>query len=89
VTRVILPDKNEKDHEDVSDNVKKALTFQFVQDIDQVLELTFGEALKERVRNKPQVVEPAKADSVVTVVNVEDPLSDESEGDLPIVHAQG
>jgi ATP-dependent Lon protease len=89
VTRVILPDKNEKDLEDVSDNVKKALTFQFVQDIDQVLELTFGEALKERVRNKPQVVEPAKADSVVTVVNVEDPLSDESEGDLPIVHAQG
>jgi predicted ATP-dependent protease len=50
ITRVILPDKNEKDLEDVSAAVRAALTFQFVSEIDQVLDIAFGPALRERAR---------------------------------------
>ncbi len=44
---IILPDKNEKDLEDVSDPVKNALTFHFVREIEEVLDLAFGPALRE------------------------------------------
>jgi ATP-dependent Lon protease len=46
--RVILPDKNEKDLEDVTASVKDSLTFQFVNEVDQVLDLAFGPELRER-----------------------------------------
>ncbi len=48
IKHVILPAKNEKDLEDVSDNVRNALTFEFVEEVGQVLELAFGDALKNR-----------------------------------------
>ena len=49
IRRVILPEKNIKDLEDVSVSVRDALTFHPVREIDEVLELAFGAALKERV----------------------------------------
>jgi ATP-dependent Lon protease len=48
ITRVILPHKNEKDLEDVTASVRDALAFSFVQEIDEVLTLAFGEALRQR-----------------------------------------
>jgi ATP-dependent Lon protease len=48
IRRVVLPDKNEKDLVDVAQPVKDALTFHFVNEIDQVLELAFGPALRSR-----------------------------------------
>ena len=53
IERVILPDKNEKDLEDVSETVKQALTFHFAHEIDEVLELAFGEALGKRASEAP------------------------------------
>jgi ATP-dependent Lon protease len=50
ITSVILPDKNEKDLEDVTTAVKEALTFRFVSEIDQVLDIVFGATLRERAR---------------------------------------
>jgi len=47
---VILPDKNEKDLEDVSAPVKDALTFRFVSEIEAVLDIVFGDKLHERAR---------------------------------------
>jgi ATP-dependent Lon protease len=54
IKRVILPTKNEKDLEDVSDPVRKALTFEFVDDIDQLLDLAFGEAMGKRQAAGPE-----------------------------------
>jgi ATP-dependent Lon protease len=48
IKSVILPSKNEKDLEDVSEPVRKALQFHFVDEVDQVLDLAFGEALRNR-----------------------------------------
>ncbi len=45
---MILPTRNEKDLEDVSESVRQALSFRFVDDVDQVLEMVFGEGLKNR-----------------------------------------
>ena len=63
---VILPDKNEKDLEDVSAPVRDALTFRFVSEIDQVLDLAFGPALRERARAAaavPPTPAPVSGDS--------------------------
>ena len=59
ITDVILPTRNEKDLEDVSDSVRQALSFRFVDDVDQVLDMVFGDALK----NRP-VVESRREDDV-------------------------
>ncbi len=48
IKQVILPTRNEKDLDDVSESVKQALSFRFVDDIDQVLELVFSDGLKNR-----------------------------------------
>jgi ATP-dependent Lon protease len=48
IKTVILPDKNEKDLEDVSLAVKESLRFRFVSEIDQVLDIVFGKTLRER-----------------------------------------
>jgi ATP-dependent Lon protease len=50
ISTVILPDKNEKDLEDVSQPVRAALTFRFVSEIDQVLDIAFGPGLREKTR---------------------------------------
>ena len=86
VQRVILPDKNEKDLEDVSNSVKEALSFHFVGEIDQVLDLVFGPALRERMKLAPPAAE--EAEPVVSVVSGEDVISDpDSESDLPVARA--
>jgi ATP-dependent Lon protease len=47
IRRVILPAKNEKDLIDVSDSVKAVLQFDFIEEIEQVLDLAFGKALRD------------------------------------------
>ncbi len=49
IKHVILPEKNIKDLDDVSDAVREALTFHPVREIEEVLDLAFGAALKERI----------------------------------------
>jgi len=78
IKRVILPTKNEKDLVDVSEPVRKALRFEFVDDIDDVLNLAFGERLRQRPLPEPQaagsdapVGDGKQAPSVVVVTNVE------------------
>jgi ATP-dependent Lon protease len=61
ITKVILPDKNEKDLEDVSTAVREALTFQFVSEIDQVLDIAFGPALREQARTLAENPPPAES----------------------------
>jgi ATP-dependent Lon protease len=60
---VILPTRNEKDLEDVSDSVREALSFRFVDDVDQVLDMVFGDGLKNRPvvesHNEDEIEEPA------------------------------
>ncbi len=86
VRRVILPDKNEKDLEDVSKSVKEALTFHFVGEIDEVLELVFGPALKARVTVGSQVI--GEAAPAITVVSGDEVLPEpDSESDVPVAHA--
>jgi ATP-dependent Lon protease len=48
IKQVILPTRNEKDLEDVSDPVRKALKFHFVDDLDQVLDMVFKDGIKNR-----------------------------------------
>jgi ATP-dependent Lon protease len=48
IKRVILPDKNERDLDDVAAPVREALSFQFVGEIEQVLDIAFGAALRQR-----------------------------------------
>ena len=75
IKTVILPDKNEKDLEDVSSAVRDALTFRFVSEIESVLDIVFGDALHEKARilsEKPPAPEhepegPADHDLLVDV----------------------
>ena len=52
IRRIILPSKNEKDLEDVSAPVREALTFQFVDEIEEVLDIAFGKKLKMSLNNE-------------------------------------
>jgi ATP-dependent Lon protease len=52
IKRVILPAKNEKDMQDVSEAVRQALSFHFVEELDEVLDLAFGAELKKRARQE-------------------------------------
>jgi ATP-dependent Lon protease len=80
IRRVILPSKNEKDLEDVSEPVREALTFQFVDEIEEVLDMAFGEALRKGEWTGPdlgtQPAEPGKDEGLVTVVSVTDDAAD-------------
>ena len=77
---MILPDKNEKDLEDVSPAVKESLTFHFVNEIDQVIDIVFGPDLRERARQKVAEAAPGKgevpAPAVVTTDEVTEVLED-------------
>ena len=42
IKQVIVPKRNEKDMPDVPDEVKNALKFHFVENVDQVLEVALG-----------------------------------------------
>jgi ATP-dependent Lon protease len=73
IKRVILPSKNEKDLEDVSEPVRKALQFHFVDEVEQLLDLAFGERLKDRPippEGAPEPEESTRTDDgqAVTVV---------------------
>jgi ATP-dependent Lon protease len=87
IERVILPDKNEKDLEDVSAPVREALKFQFVDEIDQVLDMAFGAALRERKWSGPGLGTPPEEEAEeadpLTVVNVTDEQID-ADGDETI-----
>lgn len=48
IKKVILPEWNKKDLLEVPDYVKKELEFHFVEHVDQLLEVTFGDKLKNR-----------------------------------------
>jgi ATP-dependent Lon protease len=74
ITRVILPDKNEKDLEDVSPAVRDALKFQFVSEIDQVLDIAFGSALRDRARTLAE--NPSPAEPQAPVASDEEMLGD-------------
>ncbi|PIE33751.1 endopeptidase La [candidate division KSB3 bacterium] len=50
IQTVILPKKNEKDLEEVPENAKKDLTFQFVQKMDEIIPLALGR--RKAVRKK-------------------------------------
>jgi len=89
IKRVILPTKNEKDLEDVSEPVRQALRFEFVDDIDDVLDLAFGDALKQRPLPEPDAAESdertgerPKTPSVAVVANVE---ADDGPGEGPVI----
>jgi ATP-dependent Lon protease len=68
IKRVILPTKNEKDLEDVSEPVRKALKFQFVDEVEDVLDLAFGDALRDRpeITSADEVVDD-ETDATLTV----------------------
>ena len=63
-TRVVLPDKNQKDLEDVNETVRDSLRFTFVSEIDQVLDAAFGSALRARTAEttEPAPVAPRQRD---------------------------
>ncbi len=85
VLRVVLPDKNEKDLEDVSESVRTALRFHFVSEIEQVLDIAFGPALRQR---PPIAPEPAAREVPVGVVTGGEVIPDsEAENDVPVVQA--
>jgi ATP-dependent Lon protease len=50
IKRVILPEKNRKDLDDVSDVIRSALAFHFVAEIEDVLRLAFGDRLEAFAR---------------------------------------
>jgi ATP-dependent Lon protease len=80
ITHVILPERNEKDLEDVSEPVRQTIEFRFVHDVPGLLDAVFGAALRER-RTRDEAVDidtPATADSQVAVVVGSDEASSES-----------
>jgi ATP-dependent Lon protease len=75
VKTVILPDKNEKDLEDVSPAVRNALAFRFVTEIEAVLDIVFGPALHERARTMREKAPASETE-------LPSPLDDEILGDV-------
>jgi ATP-dependent Lon protease len=84
IRRVILPSKNEKDLEDVSEPVRRALEFHFVDELDRVLELAFGDALRNREWTHPEIEVLVDSDSrPMEVVAVSD-APPERRGEKPV-----
>ena len=86
IKRVIMPSRNEMDLEDISENVREALKFNFVDEIEQVLDLAFGEAL----RNRPQITtedletDEDESDPALAIPVASEHI-DESDGTTPSV----
>jgi ATP-dependent Lon protease len=75
IKRVLLPTKNEKDLVDVSQPVRDAMRFQFVDDIEQLLDLAFGDAIRDAAAAAApaEATEPEAVDgSQITVVVTQD-----------------
>ena len=88
IKTVILPDKNEKDLEDVSAPVRNALTFKFVSEIEAVLDIVFGPALHERARKMSET--PAAPETELPSVGDDDVLIDvEPAGTATPVETEG
>jgi ATP-dependent Lon protease len=68
IKRVILPAKNEKDLEDVSEAVRQALSFHFVDEFDEVLDLAFGQKLKNHVQSFSDMEEDLDPEPPMTIV---------------------
>jgi ATP-dependent Lon protease len=68
IKQVILPTKNEKDLEDVSETVRDALSFHFVDEVEHALDLAFGDALRNRPRIESADQRPAEPEPEVAVV---------------------
>jgi ATP-dependent Lon protease len=61
ITTVILPKKNEKDLEEVPDQVKKDMTFHFVQKMDEVIRIALKPETTKRVhRAKHSALKPSR-----------------------------
>ena len=52
IKTVLLPERNRKDLEEVSDEVKKKLRFEFVENVDQVLEHALGKPALQKARKR-------------------------------------
>jgi ATP-dependent Lon protease len=85
IKRVVLPSKNEKDLVDVSKTVQDALQFAFVDEIEEVLQIAFGSALKEGKWTAPDhggiPDDEDDADSV-SVVSVSESMDPDDEGTI-------
>ncbi|GAX62732.1 ATP-dependent Lon protease, bacterial type [Candidatus Scalindua japonica] len=57
ITTVILPKRNEKDLIDVPDKAKEKLSFKFVENVDQILPIVFG---NKKLRKKQQKLQPGR-----------------------------
>jgi len=89
IEHVILPAKNEKDLEDVAEPVRQALSFSFVDEIDQVLKLAFGDRLAERAAAAQDRIEASdetgtRSEPPVTVV-VGGDASEEGDGSATVI----
>ena len=92
IKQVILPTRNEKDLEDVSDPVREALKFHFVDDLAQVLDLVFGDGIKNRpvVESHEEDEEKAADDSVAFVIgDPDDPKSSPEQPRWVMVDVRG
>jgi ATP-dependent Lon protease len=84
IRRVILPDKNQKDLEDVAEPIRSSLSFHFVSEIDQVMELAFGDLLWQRARQAKTEQEQAEGTAGVTVEAAEEAGAGEPEDEATV-----
>ncbi len=61
LTSIILPERNEKDLEDIPDEIRNNLKFILVQHVDQVIDVALEEAVERSVNShRPDKVSPAE-----------------------------
>jgi ATP-dependent Lon protease len=65
VTRIILPHRNEKDLEDIQPELRKNVSFHFVEELDDVLRLALGDDV---VRELPASDRPCEVEGKVEIV---------------------
>jgi len=72
ITTVILPEKNERDMEEVDGQVRKKLKFEFVSNVDELVKHAFdAKAMKRAIAlNQKQPAKPAKRKSRVATEEV-------------------
>jgi ATP-dependent Lon protease len=65
VTRIILPHRNEKDLEDIQPELRKNVSFHFVEELDDALRLALGDDV---VRELPDSDRPCEVEGKVEIV---------------------
>ncbi len=60
IRQVIIPKRNEKDLPDLPDEVKKTLTFHFVDNVDAVLEIALGTGVAAKKKKPPTQSSPRR-----------------------------